>query len=89
MRDEARNLRPEARVAEAVSAAAFTVTPAIDNRRAAEELAALADNLGVGEAFHGIVDEVQARAQASTDWGRPHEVAAEVRRRLLEIALKP
>ena len=65
-------------------------TPAIDAERAARELMALATNLGVSDAaFQTILDEVMTRAQASPDWGRPHELAAEVRRRRLEVATAP
>ncbi|BAQ50330.1 hypothetical protein Maq22A_3p50400 (plasmid) [Methylobacterium aquaticum] len=68
----------------------MTDMPAIDAERAVAELTALATNLGVSDAaFQTILDEVMTRAQASPDWGRPHEVAAEVRRQLLAAATAP
>ena len=65
----------------------MTDTPVIDAERAARELMALATNLGVSDdAFQGILTDVHAKAEASPDWGRPHEVAAEIRHRLLQLA---
>jgi hypothetical protein len=50
----------------------------------------LAHNLGIGdESFGRVLSAVMGKASADPEWGRPHEVIAEVRRRLLALATGP
>ncbi|GJD65129.1 hypothetical protein [Methylobacterium frigidaeris] len=55
-----------------------------------DRLLALAHNLGIDdETFARVLAEVMAKAEADPDWGRPHEVIAEMRARLLALATGP
>ncbi|BAQ50381.1 hypothetical protein [Methylobacterium aquaticum] len=62
----------------------MTTTPETDR------LLALAHNLGIDDAsFARVLAEVMTKAETDPEWGRPHEVIAEMRARLLALATGP